>query len=804
MKKKRLLKNIMCIFLGLMLITPRDIKADSIWDENFTGKGDGDITFRSYLSLDIYDYQQDSFLGNIKLTKVSGSAIDGEYVLKYGNRTVLTYRNDRDNCFISRGSSDYAKDLFLLLYNHSDKKIRGKEQYRIEARFNVKVFARGNLTGPYNGEGWNSLKEAMDANWEADTGKKPGGKGGSGNYLTGTCKLSPDQITNIDLMYQNAWSKIVTPEGVPFALTYDANGGKIKRKPLYTVYDNEPYEAVCIPDVPEREDCYFWGWSTGKYELNQGPQDYFALFHEDDIFTELWRNSTVYAVWGTEPFGEFAKGHIHVFKKRMTKTGTRCPYCGEPLYYWTETCQDCGEFRKGSDVPHTCPDSKVIYISGECMTCGVAGSSEGGFTVSGNVQRIPDITETGLSFTGHAFAGWNLSPDGSGQWLHPGDTYTVSERGKTVYIFAIWKPGNYHVRFDYGKEGLKDSKNMKMGEKERTVSFDDFMTDLPEPSLEGFRFEGWRSSELGIMVESHMRYGIPHDSVFVAKWSGHRITVTADPGFPYGATGKKMPEIYEMNGNRFTMDFGTRYSSHIPLSLKPSCDGWVFTGWSFKGESITDDTVCTLDEDHTITGNWSRRCIILTLDPVFGHFPGKNENEKMRIDVAWGSFVSLSEPKRTGYVFGGWYKDREGMGERIEEENVLFFEDTTLYAKWIPERYALNFDYCENWKYKAMDLKGNETDALFVNYGKTDALPTPSRYGYDFLGWSSGKIWDEEHKAYNGDPDLILKDGAWNVPREVTVYAVWKPVTVKVVYDYNYDIAEKEEEQGDGKEGAEP
>jgi hypothetical protein len=73
-------------------------------------------------------------------------------------------------------------------------------------------------------------------------------------------------------------------------------------------------------------------------------------------------------------------------------------------------------------------------------------------------------------------------------------------------------------------------------------------------------------------------------------------------------------------------------------------------------------------------------------------------------------------------------------------------------------------------------------------------LPSPTRYGYKFIAWSTGYVFDDEHRAIHGDADgrLITKDMLWDITDadNLKLYAVWSPVRVNITYDFNYDYTE--------------
>ena len=60
-------------------------------------------------------------------------------------------------------------------------------------------------------------------------------------------------------------------------------------------------------------------------------------------------------------------------------------------------------------------------------------------------------------------------------------------------------------------------------------------------------------------------------------------------------------------------------------------------------------------------------------------------------------------------------------------------------------------------------------------YGKTVTLPTPTRTGYTFKGWSTGNDSTEEYSA----------GASYTVTANVTLYAVWQAITFTVLYNAN-------------------
>lgn len=91
------------------------------------------------------------------------------------------------------------------------------------------------------------------------------------------------------------------------------------------------------------------------------------------------------------------------------------------------------------------------------------------------------------------------------------------------------------------------------------------------------------------------------------------------------------------------------------------------------------------------------------------------------------------EPVREGYTFGGWYRDAECTDSRkfdFDSQSQLV-TDTTLFAKWIPNSYRVNY------KLSLPDGSVYEAEDSYKSYvhGQELTMPVPSQEGYVFCGW---------------------------------------------------------------------
>ena len=101
------------------------------------------------------------------------------------------------------------------------------------------------------------------------------------------------------------------------------------------------------------------------------------------------------------------------------------------------------------------------------------------------------------------------------------------------------------------------------------------------------------------------------------------------------------------------------------------------------------------------------------------------------------------EPVREGYTFGGWYEDAECTDSRKFDFDTQsqVMADTTLFAKWIPNSYHVNY------KLSLPDGSVYEPEDSYKTYvhGQELTMPVPSQEGYEFCGWY-------DNAGYTGTP----------------------------------------------------
>lgn len=142
-----------------------------------------------------------------------------------------------------------------------------------------------------------------------------------------------------------------------------------------------------------------------------------------------------------------------------------------------------------------------------------------------------------------------------------------------------------------------------------------------------------------------------------------------------------------------------------------------------------------------------------------------NDNiERVEVNANTNPFDLLIEPEIEGYEFVGWYLDKEYTTPLPEDYKIN--ENTQIYAKIIKEQCTLTF------------IVDEEVYSTFkIDKGETfNDVPTVSKIGYNFLGWSTRKT--------NGE----IYDFSNVINSSLTFYAQFEIITINVKYVLNYDV----------------
>ena len=477
-----------------------------------------------------------------------------------------------------------------------------------------------------------------------------------------------------------------------YTVTMDTAGGDPIRPIQYTVES----EAFQLP-TPVRTGYIFLGWTgegiTEPQKIIEIPQGSTG----DRTYTANWQ-VIEYTIITLLEGGNAGTSEVYFYTVEQTVTLPTPTRTGYTFLGWTgegiTTPQPNVTIPKGSTGDKTYIENWEVNIY--TITLGTNGG-DALDAISYAVTSSPITLPTPVR-TGYEFRGW------IGDDIDGAQTEVIIPTGSTgdrTYI-ANWRIIYYIIE-------LRQSSGDWMQNLIYTVEKE---VELPIPTLEGYEFIGWVGEDI---IDAQINVTIPRGSTgfkrYAAHWALENYTITLDT-----SGGDALDDI------RYTM-------KSEPITLPtPTRNGYEFVGWT--GEAITTpQTSVKIPKGSTgnkaYTANWQVIEYTITLDTNGGPVVSP-------IKYTVEDTFTLPYILRPGYEFAGWTLDGSGM---LPFTPLIIYPGTTgdlhYKAEWRLAEYTIT-----------MDLDGGSGQEKVV-YTITDEefeLPTPTRNGYEFVGWTGERI----------------------------------------------------------------
>lgn len=268
------------------------------------------------------------------------------------------------------------------------------------------------------------------------------------------------------------------------------------------------------------------------------------------------------------------------------------------------------------------------------------------------------------------FAGWAAAADGEVLY-QDGERITTET---SLDLYAVWADA-YTVTFD--NDGATAT---VMTPRNGTIG-----SRIPaDPSRKGYTFDGWFNGETKLTAETV----ISGDSTYTAKWTAITYTIAFSGGSESTGSVESIPAAYDrevtLPRNAFT---------------RP---GYSFNGWSqsssaSKGSYAEGDAVKNLTSTQgttvTLYAAWQPLPVTVRLhlnyagaeDITRTGAVGSNYNYILT-DAGTTRFNSITDPKRDGYIFDGWYDAAEGgsaIGTTYKFTAADAEDGFDMYAHWV-------------------------------------------------------------------------------------------------------------------------
>ena len=306
---------------------------------------------------------------------------------------------------------------------------------------------------------------------------------------------------------------------------------------------------------------------------------------------------------------------------------------------------------------------------------------------------------------------------------------------------------------------------------------------LPQVQRDGYLFAGWSYDKAGKSPIVATDF-VSADTRVYAQWTKQKPVVDAKQfnvvAYTNGATILDGDNKGQTGDIQFKADQDANLLSVLPSVGK---DGYTFTGWTYDeaGNSpvITADIITA---NTVVYAQWVKKVEEAQFFNVKANSNGGTFIDGTDAGCSGDTMVSvkkddslvsaLPQVQRDGYLFAGWSYDKAGKSPIVATDFVSAY--TEVYAQWTKQKPVVdakqfNVTVSTNGgtiadgdhKGEAGDIQVSaEQDSVLVN-----ALPTVTREGYTFAGWS----YDQEGNSKVLDTDFVSAN--------IWVYAQWQEVT---------------------------
>lgn len=433
----------------------------------------------------------------------------------------------------------------------------------------------------------------------------------------------------------------------------------------------------------------------------------------------------------------FTRGVVNVVTITAMDSSATGNTASRKLYFNYQASGYSVMYQKGSDVSGDLPVDSRMYQSGEQVI--VLGNT-------GNLTR-----------SGFTFSGWNTKEDGTGTAYTGGTAFQVGNadvvlftQWTTMPVYKVVYNGNGHTGGDVPVDSNNYLASTMVTVKENSGSL----------SKAGATFIGWNTvaDGSGPVYSGGSTFAIGSANVVLyAQW-------TTNPTFTimYNGNGNTTGNV-PVDANKYEASALVMVKENSGLLAKP---GFSFTGWNTaldgSGTAYAGGGTFEMGNANLVLyAQWTIAKYTVTFNSMEG-----SAVDSQTVDHG-GNVTEPAAPGRTGYTFGGWYKEAACTTQWNFTTETIISNDT-LFAKWVAVTYTITFD-----DQSATTHVSPAAKTVTFPLTTVGTLPSaPAKTGYTFCCWNT---------AANGSGSEFT--ALTTVTANITVYAIWNSHSYTVTYD---------------------
>lgn len=394
--------------------------------------------------------------------------------------------------------------------------------------------------------------------------------------------------------------------------------------------------------------------------------------------------------------------------------------------------------------------------------------TNGGSLVSGSVSTKTVTFDATygelpvLSKTGYTFDGW--FSDAAGGSCVTAETKVTTAGNHTLY--ARFTPVNYSITY-HNMTGATHTNPS-------AYTIETGGITLTDAARSGYTFNGWYADAALTQPAKIVAAGSTGAKEFYAKWTENTYTVIFHTN---NGTDSTISQVYTMTEQK-------------ALTSKPAT--WTKTGYTFAGWALSSsDSVAKYTDGQSVKGLsstkdgevhlyavWTANVYSISYENLSGATNAKENPTSFTLD---DNRIVLSDAKKTGYTFSGWYYDKDLKNKATGVIVLDKAQNQTFYAKWTPNQYVVIFDSCLGVTVP--------NESQLMEYNKTANLTTLSKMtnfkkpGYTFKGWATSENGAVVYKDGASVTNLVAEGG-------ITLYAKWELNVFSITYNLGVGATE--------------
>ena len=304
-----------------------------------------------------------------------------------------------------------------------------------------------------------------------------------------------------------------------------------------------------------------------------------------------------------------------------------------------------------------------------------------------NIEK--ELEKNQYSKTGYTFKEWNTKADGSGNSYQDQQLVKnlTSTNGKTVTLYAQWKPNTYNIKYD-GNNATNGSitNSSHTYDKESKLNKNQY-------SKTGYTFKEWNTKADGSgnsyqdqQLIKNLTSTNGETVTLYAQWKANTYNIKYDGNNATNGSMTNSSHTYnkesKLNKNQYTK------TGYTFKEWNTKADG---SGNSYQNQQLIKNLTSTNGETVTLYAQWKANTYNIKYDGNGGKgsIPIQNAIYNENIKLSKSTFT------KDEHIFNGWSLTKNGSIKYKDEETVKNLTSTngttvTLYAVWkeLPKSHA--------------------------------------------------------------------------------------------------------------------